>query len=72
MKKSYRIDGLDCGSCAIKIEDAIRKIDGVRDVSVNFFTQKLQLEIEDDKFDSAEILALKAAKKIEPTLKILD
>lgn len=31
----YRIGGMDCASCAAKIETAVRRIDGVKDVSVS-------------------------------------
>ncbi len=31
----YRIGGMDCASCAAKIDTAVRRIEGVRDVSVS-------------------------------------
>ncbi|MCA1370513.1 heavy metal translocating P-type ATPase [Bradyrhizobium sp. BRP14] len=31
----YRVDGMDCASCAAKIDTAVRRIDGVEDVSVS-------------------------------------
>ncbi|MGE0280455.1 MAG: heavy metal translocating P-type ATPase [Rhizobiaceae bacterium] len=31
----YRVSGMDCASCADKIDTAVRRIDGVRDVSVS-------------------------------------
>ena len=33
-KTRYRIEGMDCASCALKIETAVRRLDGVADVSV--------------------------------------
>ena len=39
MKKTYRIEDLDCAHCAAKIEDAISRLDGVTSVRVNFLTQ---------------------------------
>ena len=39
MKKSFKIE-VDCANCALKVEDAIRKVDGVIDVKVNFLTQR--------------------------------
>ena len=41
MKKTFKMTDLDCASCAAKMEDAIRKIDGVEDASVNFLMQKM-------------------------------
>ncbi|MEZ0214223.1 MAG: heavy metal translocating P-type ATPase [Xanthobacteraceae bacterium] len=31
----YRIEGMDCASCAAKIDTAVRRLDGVEDVSVS-------------------------------------
>ena len=47
MKKSIRLSGLDCANCAAKMEEAVRGIEGVEAVSVNFLTQKMVLEAED-------------------------
>lgn len=47
MKKKFKVENLDCAHCAAKMEDAIKKIPGVEDVSMNFMTQKLTLEIAD-------------------------
>ncbi len=40
----FRIAGMDCGSCALTIEDGIRKLPGVRTVSVDFTTESMQVE----------------------------
>ena len=66
MKKSYRLEGLDCAHCAARIEDAVRKIEGVSAVSVSFIAQRLSLEADDECFGEAEALMKKIVKKIEP------
>lgn len=71
MRKTYKMVDLDCANCARKMEDAIRKIDGVTDVSVNFLTQKMVLEAEDDRFEDVLKAAVKACKKVEPDTRIL-
>ncbi len=71
MKKVYRLEDLDCAHCAAKMEDAIRKIDGVQSVQVNFLAQKLTLEAPDDRFDGILAEAVRACKKIEPDCTIL-
>lgn len=60
MKKSFKLEGLDCANCAAKIEKNVKKIDGVKDATVSFFAQKLVLEADDDKFDEIvkEVAAL--------------
>ena len=41
MKKKYKLQDLDCAHCAAKMEEAIKKIDGVNDAAISFMTQKL-------------------------------
>ena len=33
MKKTFKLEGLDCANCAAKIENAVKKIDGVSSAS---------------------------------------
>ncbi|MDL2229601.1 cation transporter [Treponema sp. OttesenSCG-928-L16] len=72
MKKVFRLQDLDCANCAAKIENAVKKMDDVRDVNVNFMTQKLTLEAEDAKFDSVLQDVIQKMKKIEPDVCILN
>lgn len=71
MKKAYKIE-VDCALCAQKVEDAIRKINGVKDVKVNFMTQKMIIEADDNNFEEIVKEALKVAKKIEPDFCIIN
>ena len=50
MKKHYKFE-IDCANCAAKVEDAIKKIDGVNNATVSFMTQKLTLDADDARFD---------------------
>ena len=47
MRKSFKLQDLDCANCAAKMEDAINKIDGVDKATVSFMTQKLTLITDD-------------------------
>ncbi len=71
MKKVFELEDLDCANCAAKMADAIRKIDGVKSADVNFLTQKLTIEAEDDAFPAILKKAAKACKAIEPDCRIL-
>ena len=51
MKKKFKLIDLDCANCAAKMEDAIKKIDGVEDANVSFMTQKMTIIAEEDQFD---------------------
>lgn len=66
MKKTYKIEELDCANCAAKMEDAIKKIDGVSFASVNFLTQKLTVEADDSDFDEIMKKAVRVCRRIEP------
>ncbi len=71
MKKTFKLEDLDCANCAAKMEDAIKKLDGVNDASVSFLTQKMTVDIEDEKFDTVMNEVVKKCKKIEPDCVIL-
>lgn len=71
MKKKFKLDEVDCANCAAKMEDAIKKIDGVEDASVNFLTQKLTLEAEDSKFEAILDEVCKVIAKVEPDCKVI-
>lgn len=65
MKKKFACE-VDCAACAAKLEDAIKKVDGVEDCTVNFLTQKMTLTAPDDRFDEILEAVIKTAKKVEP------
>ena len=62
MKKKYNIpvEGMTCASCVARVEKVVKKFDGIKDVSVNFATEKLSFEAEDTEIDLQAI-----AKKID-------
>ncbi|MCH5153335.1 MAG: heavy-metal-associated domain-containing protein [Clostridiales bacterium] len=70
MKKVIAMQDLDCANCAAKMEQAIRKIDGVSSCTINFMLQRMTLELDDAR--SAEIIEqVKAAvKKVEPDCRL--
>ena len=70
MKKTFRVEDLDCANCAAKVQAGIEKIDGVKSASVNFITQRFVLEAEDDVFDGVFEQAVKVCRKIEPECEI--
>ena len=39
----YQVTGMDCASCAAKIEGAARKVEGVDDVKVSIASQIMTL-----------------------------
>lgn len=71
MKKKFKLQDLDCANCAAKMEEAIKKIDGVNDVSVNFMMQKMTIDADDSKFDDIMKEVVTVCAKVEPDCKIL-
>ena len=70
MKKTFKCE-VDCANCAAKMEDAIKKIDGVTDASVSFMTQKMMIEADDAVFDQVVEEAVKCIAKVEPDCKVV-
>ena len=66
MKKKFKLTDLDCANCAAKMEDAIRKIEGVENASVSFMTQKMTIEAAEDQFDRIMQEVVSVCKKVEP------
>ena len=65
MKKRYKFE-VDCANCAAKVEEAVKKIDGVNDATVNFMAQKLVLDADDARFGEILQEVIAVAKKVEP------
>ncbi|MDU5970899.1 MAG: cation transporter [Finegoldia magna] len=70
MKRRYTLENLECANCAAKMEDEIKKLDGVNSVTVNFITTKMVLDVEDDKFDTVLAQAKDIIKSIEPYVEV--
>ena len=66
MKKKFKLTDLDCANCAAKMEDAIKKLDGVNDASVSFMMQKMTIDADDARFDEIMKEVVEACKKVEP------
>ena len=69
MKKKFKCE-IDCANCAAKVEEAAKKIDGVKSVSINFMTQKMTLEADDDRFDEALEEVVRTGRKVEPDFSV--
>ena len=66
MKKRFMIEELCCANCAAKMEDAIRKLDGVQSANIKFLTQKLTLEADEENFSRLLDESERIIKKVEP------
>lgn len=71
MKKTYKLEDLDCANCAAKMENAIKDIPGVNDCSISFMAQRMTIDADENNFDSIMKKAVKACRKIEPDCTII-
>jgi Cu+-exporting ATPase len=55
IKQSIKIGGMTCAACAGRIEKVVGKLDGVSDASVNFATEKLTVEFDNQKVSLSKI-----------------
>ena len=65
------LQDLDCANCAAKMEEAIKKIEGVSDATVSFMTQKMTIEADDGRFDEIMKEVVSVCRKVEPDCVIL-
>ena len=66
MKKKFKLQDLDCANCAAKMEEAIKRIEGVADANVSFMTQKMTIEAEESRFDEIMNEVVAVCRKVEP------
>ncbi|MBQ6808086.1 MAG: cation transporter [Firmicutes bacterium] len=71
MKKSFKMQDLECAHCAAKMEQAINKLEGVEKATISFMTQKLTLEADDAHFEEILEQAAQICRKVEPDCRII-
>lgn len=72
MGKTFKIE-VDCANCANLVEEAAKKVAGVKDLSISFMMQKMKVAFEEDA-DQKVVMSevLKVARKIEPDFEIFN
>ncbi len=65
MRKSFKLQELDCANCAAKMERGIQEIKGVKEANISFMTQKLTIEADAEAFQDILQKAQKVVKSIE-------
>lgn len=70
MQKKYKIE-VDCANCALKMEEATKKVSGIVNATVSFMTQKMSVEFAEGA-DEKEVMkaVVKACKKVESDCEI--
>ncbi len=62
-----RIEGMDCGACAMKIENAMQRLPGVTDINVSYSAASLSISLDEDRTSRATIEARIKALGFTPT-----
>ncbi|MEK5400514.1 heavy metal translocating P-type ATPase [Paenibacillus sp. FSL K6-2859] len=70
VKRELLLEGLDCANCALKIENGVKKIQGVSDCSVNFVNKTLSFEADKDQNEEIVSAATKLVNKLEPHIEV--
>ncbi len=70
MKKTYILEDLDCAHCASLIEEKVGKLEGVLESKVTLLTQKLVVEVSEDKAAGLLKEIRKIVKKLEPDVEV--
>ena len=66
-RKEFILEGLDCASCASKIESKVNELEDVKSASLNFVTKTLVIQTEDvSKLEPISIKMKDIVNKLEP------
>ncbi|WP_297429752.1 heavy metal translocating P-type ATPase [Clostridium sp.] len=70
-KKAFKIEGMTCSACANRVERFVKKLDGVNNANVNFATETLNVEFDENKLNNEiiENTVVKAGYGVKKNLK---
>lgn len=72
MKSKFKIQGLDCANCAARLEREIQEVDGVESVNINFMTEKMVIEYDENNGEELIKKIIKFIKKEEPDVTLTE
>ncbi|WP_346935150.1 heavy metal translocating P-type ATPase [Clostridium sp.] len=72
--KSFKIEGMTCSACANRVERAINKLEGIERANVNFATETLTVDFNNEKLNSQKIeeAVVKAGYGVKKNVKTYD
>lgn len=56
MKQKFDVTGMTCSACSSRVEKCVRGLEGVLEVSVNLLTNSMQVEFEEEKLSTEQIV----------------
>jgi Cd2+/Zn2+-exporting ATPase len=72
LQKKLVLEGLDCANCALKIENGVKKLDGISSCSVNFVNKTMTMELDAERDEEIMAEARKKVLALEPGIKIIE
>ena len=66
----FKIEGLDCANCANELEESLRKIDLIENVSISFMMERLTFSCSEDNLNNALKQIKKVIRREEPDVSI--
>ena len=72
MKKTFKLEDLDCANCAAKMEAAINKLPEVEKATVSFMTSRMSLVVPEGTDMTALLEKIqKEISKVEPDCRVV-
>ena len=72
MKSKFKIQGLDCANCAARLEREIQEVDGVESVNINFMTEKMVIEYDENNGEELIKKIIKFIRKEAPDVTLTE
>lgn len=57
MKEKFDVTGMTCSACSSRVEKCVRNLDGMNEVTVNLLTSSMQVEFDDNKLSTDDIIS---------------
>ena len=72
-KKQFVLEGLDCASCADKIETKVKELPNIASATMNFVMKTLTIEVQDKNHTESLVEQVKdIVAKLEPHVKVIE
>ncbi len=56
-KEKFDVTGMTCSACSSRVEKCVRQLDGLNDVTVNLLTNSMQVEFDQSKLSTEQIIS---------------
>lgn len=58
IKKKFKIEGMDCASCAMNIDGELEDTEGVKSANTSYAKQETEVEYDEDKVSEKKIIEI--------------